>query len=933
MNGHRKQELVSMNTEEYRYQITPSRYRLSLHDNNISDRKVCSSYISSLSPKTFGDSNEFPGESTKPLEEFCMGTVKMKSRSSLCVLETSRAYAGSNFSICNEENNLPRSPFAGTIVSSAAISVAEPPVPFLKASRQESPERRNSDKTEESEVNCIQAILLQKQETEADSEGKDAVQTENKPADGQGRIQLPTNAGASDPFGKSNGSHMATDFNEEDEKEEGELETDDEIIDNYACEVRNEMARCEDLEIQIEGKIQDYDNQGSQSVCKATKATQQLESDQSYSELAFSTADGSKDTVDTMRPHDDSKSYTFSSSDSWNKREQEIDHNGICGKVFGENEEGMGDLIDIDLKSSHFCSSDLMENINQTEASLCTDSDASLERNSICQPVESSLHDTLVRHQIHEELDNTSTIQDMHMQGDSHIQVDIMDITGSPGLVEEMDEICVSAQKHDRQKIEPLQLSLALPECLSGSFSFNPEVTKPLDTQRHSQNSSNFRTESKSHPCMYPLSFSSFVYDPSCSLTCIYHEDQELSSGGNLNILQQKQPRSGEDAKGLHDISNRMTHELRSKSVTPTYEQMLEIGKPANAESLLPLHILSSRDRENNNISVRNHMFTSWSTAFPIQGRLHITESQNFSEVQEPFSEISRGMEGRGISYVKLGLHEIVSAPVIRMAQMLQELPDSFMDDLKGLASELLGNFEKQEEFLALQEIIKTRKDLTEYALLRAHPAQLQILVALKTGMQSFVQYEAENLTYKALIEIFFQTKCRNVKCQLSLPVNGCECKICSKQKGFCHECMCMICFKFDVDTKTTHWIGCDVCMHWCHTDCGMRISCIRSAPVSGNSIQTHEMQFQCLSCGHYLELYGFVKFIFENFAYTWDALTLAKELDCVWRIFHGIKAGRGKQLLWKVEETLHMLERNAAINDVRSTMLSFFGGKTSVKE
>ena len=76
----------------------------------------------------------------------------------------------------------------------------------------------------------------------------------------------------------------------------------------------------------------------------------------------------------------------------------------------------------------------------------------------------------------------------------------------------------------------------------------------------------------------------------------------------------------------------------------------------------------------------------------------------------------------------KIGLFEIATEPIAIVVHKMQELPESVLVDLKCLAKELLGNFEKRKEFLMLQDMIRRRVDLTEQTLLHANMTQLEIL-------------------------------------------------------------------------------------------------------------------------------------------------------------------------------------------------------------
>ncbi|KAG2316437.1 hypothetical protein Bca52824_019559 [Brassica carinata] len=65
----------------------------------------------------------------------------------------------------------------------------------------------------------------------------------------------------------------------------------------------------------------------------------------------------------------------------------------------------------------------------------------------------------------------------------------------------------------------------------------------------------------------------------------------------------------------------------------------------------------------------------------------------------------------------------------------MHRLPDEFLEELKnGLKAVLEGNVE---EFVFLQKLVQSRSDLKSSAtLLRAHRSQLEILVAINTGIK-----------------------------------------------------------------------------------------------------------------------------------------------------------------------------------------------------
>lgn len=267
-------------------------------------------------------------------------------------------------------------------------------------------------------------------------------------------------------------------------------------------------------------------------------------------------------------------------------------------------------------------------------------------------------------------------------------------------------------------------------------------------------------------------------------------------------------------------------------------------------------------------------------------------------------------------------LHEIVSEPIPTMFQKLQEMSDNSLEHLRECLRELIGNNKKSKEFSTFQAILQRRSDLTSEALLQSHRVQLEILVAVKTGIQDFLR--RNNVPTSELVEVFLQSRCRNMACRSLLPADDCECKICSQKNGFCNACMCLVCSKFDSASNTCSWVGCDLCLHWCHTDCGIRMSHIKNGRSIRGAPGTTEMQFLCSACEHSSEMFGFVKEVFRTCAKDWGVETLAKELDCVRRIFQGSDDPRGKQLWSKAEQMIAKLANKADPSEVCHRFVAF---------
>uniref|UniRef100_A0A453IJ87 Protein OBERON 3 n=1 Tax=Aegilops tauschii subsp. strangulata TaxID=200361 RepID=A0A453IJ87_AEGTS len=270
-------------------------------------------------------------------------------------------------------------------------------------------------------------------------------------------------------------------------------------------------------------------------------------------------------------------------------------------------------------------------------------------------------------------------------------------------------------------------------------------------------------------------------------------------------------------------------------------------------------------------------------------------------------------------------LRDIVSDSVSAMAHVLQEFPSESLEVLRAAVRSMVDAPEKRDELASLQRRLERRSDLTAEALARANRTQLEILVAIKTGSAAFVTGKGR-VPSSELVEMFLMTRCRNLNCKSMLPVDDCECKICSSNKGFCGACMCPVCHKFDCAANTCSWVGCDVCGHWCHAACGLERNLIRPGPTLKGPIGTTEMQFQCLGCSHSSEMFGFVKEVFNCCAENWNAETLMKELDVVRKIFAASDDFEGKGLHAKAEEVLSMLSKKViSLPDALNNMLQFF--------
>ncbi|KAF6149587.1 hypothetical protein GIB67_011196 [Kingdonia uniflora] len=275
----------------------------------------------------------------------------------------------------------------------------------------------------------------------------------------------------------------------------------------------------------------------------------------------------------------------------------------------------------------------------------------------------------------------------------------------------------------------------------------------------------------------------------------------------------------------------------------------------------------------------------------------------------------------------KVSLRDVARDKVEIVSERMSILPHELLEELKSELRVILegtGGSQHREDFLGLQQLVQSRTDMTSSTLVRAHRVQLEILVAINTGIQAFLHPNI-CLPQTSLIEVFVYKRCRNIACQNQLPADDCACEICTNRKGFCKLCMCVICNKFDFEVNTCRWIGCDLCSHWTHTDCAIREGQVSMGPCFKNGAGPAEMLFKCRACNRTSELLGWVKDVFQNCVTSWDRDALMRELDIVRRIFRGSEDPRGMKLFWKCEDLIEKMKNGVAESITSKVMLLFF--------
>ncbi|XP_057961152.1 protein OBERON 3 [Malania oleifera] len=490
----------------------------------------------------------------------------------------------------------------------------------------------------------------------------------------------------------------------------------------------------------------------------------------------------------------------------------------------------------------------------------------------------------------------------------------------------EIDEEIEGENREKKPKLETLNLSLALPDVSLSLTASNavhngdpPDRLKPSRSiQSLAPSNNNTQTTCSNDFTAASLSYSyshPFSHNPSCSLTRNSTENYEYSVGSHRRENDQIWY-CGEGTNGSVHSRFKPIGDGVSLSNHGGAGYLMQGSRILNKDSCNSLHRTSSSD---------NHSF--FPSELPARPRLDTQSGDSRGRAPEHMRALENldGGRVRKLSRPERILREIVSESIPVMAQIVQELPDETVDLTKEYLKNLIAAPEKREELVVLQSRLDRRSDLTVETLSKTHNDQLDILVAIKTGLLNFISGK-NRLPTAELVEIFLFMRCRNVNCKSLLPVDDCDCKICSSNKGFCRECMCPVCSKFDCANHTCSWVGCDVCSHWCHAACGIQKNLIKPGPSLKGPSGSSEMQFHCIGCGHASEMFGFVKDVFICCAKDWGLETLIKELACVRKIFMGSEDFKGKEMQNKAEEVLTKLEsKTMSPLDACNSITQFF--------
>ncbi|KAL3622531.1 hypothetical protein CASFOL_033942 [Castilleja foliolosa] len=432
-----------------------------------------------------------------------------------------------------------------------------------------------------------------------------------------------------------------------------------------------------------------------------------------------------------------------------------------------------------------------------------------------------------------------------------------------------------------------LELSLSLPNILLpiGSQNRAQDPGSPSRARSVQSFASSFQTNSDGFTASMSFSGSQqFTHNPSCSLT---HNGLDFEQSVKSRPLFQ-----GVDWKALAE-------ENKNKEVPPEQSQPNLRVTGGSDNSKLPIAL----ERQ---LSFNNK---------------HLSGFKNFGSYENILEE---QVSAVGVEFSESIVTMIVSEPLQAMARRFTDMSGKHRACVKEFVLDIISNPGKKWQMSALQKALQKRVDITLDMLLNAHRTQLELLVALKTGLREYLM-QKHDFPSSDLAEVFLNMRCRNLNCRSVLPADECDCKICSRRSDFCRECMCLVCSKFDMASNTCSWVGCDVCLHWCHADCGLRESHIRNGQSTTGLRGASEMQFYCVACGHPSEMFGFVKEVFLNFVKEWTAENLSRELEYVRRIFGASEDVKGKQLHEIAVRMLSKLGNRADLQGMQNHIMRFF--------
>ncbi|CAH8297540.1 unnamed protein product [Eruca vesicaria subsp. sativa] len=466
----------------------------------------------------------------------------------------------------------------------------------------------------------------------------------------------------------------------------------------------------------------------------------------------------------------------------------------------------------------------------------------------------------------------------------------------------------------DEKLLEPLDLSLSLPDVLLpiGGQDTNQPMGSPVRSGSVRSMTDTFRTDSEGFTMSMSFSGSrSFNHNQSCSLNHNIGDNEQsvhsrpIFQGIDWQALSHNDPRYNENTVYQKLMEN------GNSSAPPQSMKGIIIPGQADEEHLRITDGSSKAvDRLEKQLSFQRSVDVRSASPRTVSlengSKFHAEKKKAMDFLGGSMSGIS-GINAGGDESVEMVIRYILSDLMPVMTKRFHEMPSRYIASLKEYIRQIMLNKDKNVRLGVFQDALQNRTDITLELLTKSHRAQLEILVSLKTGRSDFLDVE-ESISSTHLAEIYMNMRCKNLSCRVLVPVDECDCKVCSSKDGFCSSCMCLLCSNFDMASNTCSWVGCDVCLHWCHTECGIRESYIRNGISASGARGMTEMQFHCVACNHPSEMFGFVKEVFLNFAREWKSERFCKELEYVSKIFSSSKDFRGKQLRQAVDAMLASL-------------------------
>ncbi|KMT07971.1 hypothetical protein BVRB_6g144520 [Beta vulgaris subsp. vulgaris] len=523
------------------------------------------------------------------------------------------------------------------------------------------------------------------------------------------------------------------------------------------------------------------------------------------------------------------------------------------------------------------------------------------------------------------------------LEEDKWVERDFLQLNGGrTSKREAADEEDINKRENCNKKkpklveTQTLKLSLALPDVslsLSSASNAAPpncdDVVQPISSRSRQavvlSNAAAAATNNNITQATWSDDFTaaSLSHNPSCSLTQNYSTEYYENSVGSRSRRETDQIWNGGEGTNGSVHSRFKPNGDHGSGVVYA---MLNRSRPFNRDPCNSVYKAAASDS--------NSFFPSELPAKPRRDLCSV-DSMNHSLDHLKGLDSLEDLRSHKPSRGEMIVRDVITESIPAISQLSRDLPVETIESAKEYLNCLIAAPERNNDLVYLQNSLESRSDLTRETLSKCDRFQLEIMIAVKFSLSEFVAGKVR-LSTSELIEIFFFMRCRNMNCKSPLPVDDCDCKICSTKKGFCSQCMCPVCCNYDCASNTCSWVGCDACSHWCHAACGSDKNLIRPGPSLKGSSGATEMQFYCLGCGHASEMFGFVKDVFLCCAKDWGLETLVKELGCVRKIFKGSEDLKGKELYLKAAELITRLERRAiSPSDACSVIIHFFTTKS----